>query len=383
MKRRSALVLSPFLRHVGDLKASLVKFALGPQNYFLFEQEKKKWFGNKTRRDKDEIIRFMDWFCLEFRMTDGSTIVESFVKSAPNLSSEDREILLRWRGVFETILEVKGYEGDGYKCYNWFNDKNYLVKATTDLDHSVFPKGMFIITRLVPVNDFHIFSGSQSGYKDVEREKMIEFARELVNKNFLLAIIDNEERIRRGFELQEKDYNEFVEYFGADELIGMGKEVFQKVREWEKWKIYEKIREDGLTRAQKWEGENGKPYILPEYSLPKWLLNSKDLGAVYDKRNGLSYQVDYGRFIGIFNNSTEKTVRMNRKFLEEWLKSRDISPHLFKHAAEKYPEAFCFVMKTHFKWSRFLLPDDLNQLLMKYKKRLLEEPVYPSIIPLM
>jgi len=375
-------VLSPFLSHVGDLKAALVKFALGPQNLFFFEQEKKKWVGKKTIKDEDKLIHFTDWFCLEFRKEDGSTIVEAFVNSSPNLSSEDREILLRWRGVFAAMLEVKGYEGDGYKCYNWFNDKNYLVKATTDVDRSVFPKGMFIITRLVPVNDFHIFSGAQSAYEDIRREKMIEFSRELVKKNFLLAVIDNEERIRRGFEFQEKDHNEFVEYFGANEIIGNGKEVFQKVRKWEKWKICEKIREDGLTLAQKWEGKNGKPYILPEYSLPKWLLKSKDVGAVYDKRQGISYYPDYGRFLGIFINPMEKTVGMNRKFLEEWLQSEDIPPHLFERAAEKYPEAFCFVMKTHFKRPRFLLPEDLNQLLMKYKKLLLEEPVYPSIIPL-
>ena len=370
---------APFLEQVGDIKRELVEFVLKGPLRALLAQERKRRFGDRQDLKDNEWINLVDEFCFEFPLPDGSLAVERFVESRPDLSEQDREILLGMRGVFEALLEVKKLVQDGCLCYNWFNKKEYLVKATKEPKTGFHP-GMVLAVRLVPVLDFHVLSGAQSYWLNMRRDEILRLVKTVVLKKPSVLLIDNEERIRKGFELQEADYNEFVEYFGAEEIVGTGREVVQKDREWRRWQNFAKIREDERTRAQMWEKKHGRPYVMPEMKLPDAFLENEDIGYLHHKKYGIVILQGYGQFISIFKNPDEKAVRSNRDILEGYIRSPDIHPMVLARAAERYPEAFRKVMRILFKQTDFRLPDDLDALLRRYKRKTLMTMEYPSIV---
>jgi hypothetical protein len=93
---------------------------------------------------------------------------------------------------------------------------------------------------------------------------------------------DNEEKIRKGFELQKKDRELFIEYFGSDEVLTEGRKLPTLADEFMNYR---------LTKIEKPLPEGYKP---PEMSFPKGLLNSKDVGIVFDELSGQHYLVNYG-----------------------------------------------------------------------------------------
>ena len=364
---------------LGDLKVALVKYALGFQKGRPLQNYLRN-NSDPAEMTKTSLIDTLDWFCQNYSLSDGSTIVENFANTCPGLSQEEKEILLSWRYTFPALLEIKRYKDGGLICYNWINDKTYHVFATKPIHKSEFPKGYLISTRISPAGGFHLLSGSQEVRMKPGRGDLEMLIVSIVGDNHLLQIVDNEERIKKCFELQEKDREEFVEYFGSDEVTGTGEEISTRHNEWRYWQSFVKIRENNMTRGEAYKKECGLDYELPDFNLDDDLRNHDDLAMIYDKRYGLGFYMDYSRLLSILDTPTEKSVRKNRLFLGDWLTVDGISPDVIERIAGKKPQGFCLVMKTVFKFRDFRLPEDLDLFFRKYKKQHYNQPVYPLIV---
>ncbi len=363
---------------LGDLKLALVEYGMK----FQKGRPLKDYLGQNfdpAEMTPDSLFDSLDCFFLNYSLPDGSTIVENFVNTYPGLSREEKEILLSWRYTFPALLEIKRYKDGGLICYNWINDKTYHVFATKPIPKSEFPKGYLISTRISPAGGFHLLSGSQEVRMKPGRGDLEMLIVSIVGDNHLLQIVDNEERIKKCFELQEKDREEFVEYFGSDEVTGTGEEIFTKYDEWRHWQSFVKIRENNMTRGEAYRKKSGWDYEPPDIDIEDDWRSCHDLTMIYDKLYGLDFFEDYGRLLSILENPTEKSVRKNRLFLEDWLAADCISPNVIERIARNRPEGFCLVMKTVFKFRECRPHEYLEQFLAKYKKRYHDWPIFPTI----
>ncbi len=92
------------------------------------------------------------------------------------------------------------------------------------LERSARP-GAFFRAKIIHVdNKEYIFSGIQE-FLDISEKEILKRVAQLQMEHPQFAFRDNEERIRRGFELQKKDRELFMECFGSDEVLTEGRKL--------------------------------------------------------------------------------------------------------------------------------------------------------------
>src|SRR5262245_63522272 len=90
-----------------------------------------------------------------------STVVEHFVAEHPQLPEEERAMLLGWRDVVEGIFRVQRRDGDALVAINLVDDLTYRVRSNRGpAALGSMRRGMFLITRLVPIGGEWLLSGA-------------------------------------------------------------------------------------------------------------------------------------------------------------------------------------------------------------------------------
>ena len=89
----------------GELKRQLVEFSQQPRYDRAF-REMLAEHPDADEWEESQTILLWDSFVLEHRLRDGRTVVEQFVDARPDLSPQDRQMLLGWRDVVSGVFEV-------------------------------------------------------------------------------------------------------------------------------------------------------------------------------------------------------------------------------------------------------------------------------------
>src|SRR5215210_6678629 len=94
------------LDRAGELKRQLVEFSQQPR----YDRAFREMLARNGDAAEDPLLLW-DSFVLEHRLRDGRTVVEQFVIARPDLSPEDRQMLLGWRDVVTGVFEVQRRAG--------------------------------------------------------------------------------------------------------------------------------------------------------------------------------------------------------------------------------------------------------------------------------
>src|SRR5215208_2240050 len=170
--------LSPELvSRIGDLKRDLVEFAHSRRFARQLDEAVWGYLDETGADDEGSAINAIDQFILQHRLVDGRTVVELFVEKHPELSEEERTLLLGWRDVVEGLFEVERRDGDGVVATNLIDDLTYRLRS--NVGPAIFdrtPPGSFIATRIVPLGDEWMLSGSSSLYPAAARDEIYRVA---------------------------------------------------------------------------------------------------------------------------------------------------------------------------------------------------------------
>ena len=369
------------LERIGDIKGALIEFARNPEFEEDFNMAKLEYFKeakNPGDMEKEEWISFLDWYTLEWQSEFENTFPDRFVETHGDLMSRDvREMILGWRGVIDGIFEVKGQRSDEYHMKNLINEREYVVYPTASMaDASSFEIGDFINARITPVGDFHTFSGVVAKIpcdgSDKERGDIYRLAFETQTRYPRKAFKDNDKKLKASMELLQKSYNDFIDYFGTDELIGAGWEMAQKYQDFLRYGVFEKRDpETGLSNAEKHERKLGKIYRLPPVNFPETLLEQSGVGMLFDPAQGISFLEEYDSFVDIFSNPDTHIGGLIRKREVEdviigYLESDSISDMPFRKMAEKFPDNFARVIEYVLNWEGFSV-NMIDELMLHYK----------------
>jgi hypothetical protein len=300
------------------------------------------------------------------------TVIDKFVSETSSLSEKEKAIVLRWRDPVVGIFQVKRVLPDGFVAENLINEVDYTIKPTTipqRLEQLAKP-GAFFSAKIVPASDSeYIFSGVQQ-FLDISEKEIVRRVAQIQMKNPQFAFRDNEEKIRKGFELQKKDRELFIEYFGSDEVLTEGRKLPTLTDEFMNYR---------LSKIEKPLPEGYKP---PEMHFPKGLLKSKDVGIVFDELSDQHYLVNYGLMLNIFQNHDESKIQRYRDDILTYLKDQTISPHVLKKLFFKYPQNAEFIIRKILDRPEFGLEKDFDPLMDEFKPSFRGKKIYPYILPM-
>jgi hypothetical protein len=189
-------------------------------------------------------------------------------------------------------------------------------------------------------------------------------------KNPKFAFRDNEEKIRRGFELQKEDRELFIEYFGSDEVLTEGRKLPALAAEFMNYR---------LSKVTKPLPEGYKP---PEMHFPKGLLKSKDVGIVFDELSGQHYLINYGIILNVFQRPDELKIQRYKRDILKYLEDQTISPHVLRRLLFKYPQNSEFIIRKILDRPEFGLEKDFDPLMDEFKPSFRGKRIYPYILPM-
>lgn len=288
------------------------------------------------------------------------------------MSKDVRELILGWRDVIEGFFEVKGRTGSSLYLKNLINEREYEAFPTASMVDFKIKTGDFLFARIVPAKGFYIFSGSVAIFEwdgsEDQRATMYKSAMDLQMQHPGMAFTDNEEKLQKSYESVRRQYEDFVHHFGPDEVFGTGKEILHKYQGLFDYLVFEKKDpKSGQPVASAFERKTGKPYQPLTVKLPEPVLNSQDAGMLCDPVEGLSFLIDYQRFIDVFKYPDRYLgKRETEEIVMGYLESGSISDVPFRRVAKRFPDNFSRVMAYYLDQEDFS-SSQIDDLMWEFK----------------
>jgi hypothetical protein len=371
--------VAPHIDRFGDIRKMLVDYfrniLLKKDDLFAddFFRALKKKYGNPVVIQSDEELHdFTDNFTYSYRFPDDLTVIDRFIAETPSLSEKERAVVLRWKDPMAGIFQVKKTLPDGFVAENLINEVEYNIKPTViprELEKLAVP-GAFIKAKIIPVGyGEYIFSGIQD-FLDIPESEILKRAASIQRENPALAFRDNEERIRNGFEIQKRERALFIEYFGGDEVLAAGRKLNDL---WSGFMEFKLKKQDKPVPAG---------YTAPKMEFPKNLLQSKDVGIVFEEVTGQHYLINYGLVLDVFRNPEESKIRQYEEEIMIYLEEDSIPPGILRRIFFRYPQNAEFIISKILKRPEFDLQKDFDSLMNEFKPSFKERRIYPQMLPM-
>jgi hypothetical protein len=218
----------------------------------------------------------------------GLAAVERFIGTQRGLSRADRDLVLDWadnsvRGVFE--VRAAGPAG-AVSALNLVDDLDYLVYGLTS--GAASPGGFFAATLLPLADDDSAWlaAGDEIGYPKADARQVARLAIDLATREPDL-VFRNQEKATAGWAYMRRDREEFVAFFGADELVLPTLEAEGRLN------AYYKMRRDSALAAR------GRHRVVSDagettFVMPEGFFEFDTVGIIYDELDGFIVVPEYG-----------------------------------------------------------------------------------------
>jgi hypothetical protein len=225
--------LALFIDRSAELKRQLVEFAESPRFHRWLTPLLQEAVEPDGGLDEGIAISVIDHFALQYKLPGGETVLDRFVRHrGRELAPADREMLLGWRDVVEGIFEVRHKHKDSVGLLNLLDDLDYRVYANTGPAAFLqVPKGGFVLARIVPiapVPDVWLVSGALAVYPKSSAKVIAEIAIDTLKERPEL-LFRNPEKTALAWRTMRQNRADFIEAFGADELVLSPAEVEKRI----------------------------------------------------------------------------------------------------------------------------------------------------------
>ncbi|MEW1660082.1 hypothetical protein [Streptomyces sp. NPDC093707] len=365
----------------GDLKSELVAFAQSPRFARRLEALLDEAADRLGSLDETTAIHAIDYFALQHRLADGSTVIERFVnRRRPPLPEDERAMLLGWRDVIEGIFEVRQRDRGAVVLHNLLDDLVYRTHSTMGRRAlGKLRKGMFVAARVVPVHpatDDWLVSGNLAVYPSGAGPELAQAAVQALTADPRL-LLRNPDMMRRAREMEAEARADFIGLFGTDLLVLEPRQAQERLREYHRHR-QEKIRTELDGEAS--EGTQGIGPSLDELSsLPQDLLDAETLAVIYDESEGLCYYADFGHLDALFADPALARDRTRLARLREYLDDDSVSPMVIRRLVQRHPGGADAVFRALLRKPAFTWERDGEALLRRRKKSHYAREPLPSI----
>lgn len=365
----------------GDLKGELLEYAIGRRFARAYRQAQERRFGRAPVVEEAELINFLDWFALQERLPGGGTVVEHFVTDHPELTEEERALLLGWRDVVEGIFEVQRRDGEALVVVNLVDELTYRVRS--NMGPAIFrqmPRRSFIATRLVPIADEWLLSGMTSVLPAASRAEVYRSTGEFAAQHPEL-VFRNPEKLALARQLQQEEHRNFIAFFGADLVVLPGHEVAERMRAYGHFRNYQVLDEQGKSAADRSLEAYGVAPPELDFPAPAEFSEAETIGLLSDEVEGHAFLINFAVFEETFANPALAANREHRQAVLGYLHEPSVSPLPFRRLAERDPEQASQVFRRVLKEPGFSWERDGEMLLRRHKASFFARPMLPSITP--
>jgi hypothetical protein len=376
--------------HCGDLKRQLVAFAESPRFDRWREQELAKAASadedSTSARDgalakgSERWIQAMDDFILTFRFPDETGVIDRFLAArGKDLRKPDRKILEGWLDPVDGIFELRAMSSASLMLYNLIDELEYLVYGSMDFTRLSAEPRDFILARIVPMTPGALtVSGTMAPFPRTHARVVAELALEWSGTR-ARAAFRNPEKAELGWEMMRKDRDEFVEFFGSDQVIFPAGEAEGRVNAY-----YRQHQENALAKSSP---DKPRPEVTvgidrPFFAFPKELLTLATIGVIYDETDGMSLLPDFGMLEELFADPS--LLAADSRYTEAllgYLNSDSIYPNPLRRLADAHPGTVDEVYRTVLGKPSFTWAKQGELLLRKRKPWYFKRPPYPKVTP--
>ena len=289
----------------------------------------------------------------------GLAAVDRFLNANRNLPRADRELLLDWaddavRGVFE----VRRADTAAPAVLNLVDDLEYRVYGLAQAP----PRNSFIIGMLLPLVDDDsawLASGTESFHRESEARQVARLAMEMATREPEL-VFRNPEKVKQGWEHMRRDRQEFLAFFGTDELVLPTAAAEGRLNDYYRQRRDVALAARGRHRAVSETGET-------TFVMPDGFFEFRTVGVIYDPTDGFVVVPEYGMLRAMFANPALAADREHASVLRAYLREDSIPPLPLERLAAAFPRTVDAVFQRVLGSKNFIWIQNGRGLLRKRK----------------
>jgi len=287
----------------------------------------------------------------------GLAAADRFAAQGRGLSRADRDLVLDWAGnSVRGVFEVRGTArrdsaGTATLALNLVDDLEYRVYGLTRGDEATAAGGFFAATLLPLTTDDSAWlaAGDEISYPAADARRVARLAIDVATREPGL-VFRNEEKATQGWVYMRRDREEFIAFFGGDELVLPTLEAEARLN------AYYKMRRDSAAAARgrhRAVSETGETTFV----MPEGFFEFETVGIIYDEIDGFVVVPEYGMLREMFADPGLAADPAHANVLRAYLREDAIPPLPLRRMAEAFPgsadEVFRRVLgNRNFSWGK-------------------------------
>jgi hypothetical protein len=257
----------------------------------------------------------------------GPTAIGRLLASRRDLTRPDRQLLRWWQDdAVRGIFEARAADAATVTLLNLVDDLEYRVYATARTP------GPFVSGTLLPLTDDDeawLFDGTETGYPAADARAVARLAIDMATREPEL-VFRNPDKVKQGWEHMRRDREEFLAFFGGDELVLPTLEAEGRLNAYYKRRQDAALAARGRHRAVSDSGET--TFVMPE-----GFFEFSTVGIIYDETDGFVVVPEYGMLRALFADPSLATDRDHANVLRAYLREDTIPPLPLRRVAAAYP----------------------------------------------
>ena len=286
----------------------------------------------------------------------GLAAAEQFTAAPRGLSRADRDLVLDWadnnvRGVFEVRgLARRDSAGEAVIALNLVDDLDYRVYGLAAApaegaakaapgdgpgagpgEGRVTPGGFFAGTLLPLAEDDSAWlaAGDEISYPQADARPVARLAIDLATREPGL-VFRNQEKANQGWAYMRRDREEFIAFFGRDELVLPTPEAEGRLNSYYRMRRDSALAARGRHRAVSDTGET--TFVMPE-----GFFEFDTVGIIYDELDGFVVVPEYGMLREMFADPALAADPLHANVLRAYLREDAIPPLPLLRMAAAFP----------------------------------------------
>ncbi|RCJ37050.1 hypothetical protein A6769_13150 [Nostoc punctiforme NIES-2108] len=397
-----------------ELKQALVDFVLDAEGELAQALEVyaaaqlRRGSGDSTQQDLT-----IDSFLTDGKVGDKSPL-ELFIESHPDLAESDRSLINSWHHTFIGLFAITNLLPDGFELTNWLTDKRYIVKPNNTQTLQAISRlkvGEILLTRISPVTDsYWMFSGPYTIMGKLGKPKLAVAIGNFKENYKSNLYSDAPDLLEEAWQSVEKYHQQFVDFFGTDEITLSGYQLNKKIAEFQEVITEKTFAAAGIdtskslaevaeaagigdeeikAAAQEFGADSNvvsemfnsksskSKMVMPKVDLPAELKKAEQVTALSHPRWGQMFLPTYSKVQAILSAEDWQSVQGAEKLVRYYLEDKSINAFIWHRLAQQYPTQLENVLQTFLQRPEFRLESDLNKLLQEFHKPI--EPELPDI----
>ncbi len=394
--------MNTLLEVAAYLQYELLEFALGSPHRREIDGFVVKHPSNR-RRDIAQNNLLTDLFITEVPVSGNQTLLDLFIASRPDWSPQELLLLNQWSRTFLGLFEIREPLEGGLRVMNWLSARVYAAYPTPAQRNLLkrFKPGDIVLTRLSPLEiDAWVFSGPCVPFGNLSKPKLavaIDNFRRFYRSSLYA---DAPELLEQAWESVARQHEDFITFFGADEVTIPGPDFNTRLAEFHDWLMQRQAASTGIdinrslaemattagvsdSELAQMAAESGldTDKSLTEIAadtrtqvqdsvkleLPSEMVQAEQVTAFSDPRWGQVFVPNYFRLLDLLTAADFRQIDGYANALQSLLRDPIFPTLVWQRAAQQYPQPLEAVLRAALERPQFEL-DQLPELLQEFGK---------------